>query len=169
MPAVDQPRSWPARFFFRPIMVSAAPRQSGAAPERIRHFARIAWQVLLMAWIWLAADAASRHFLPQIPASLLGLGFVLALLWTRTIRREWLAHGAAWLTGEMLLFFVPAVVAVVQYPDLVRRDGLAILLLILGSTVCVMICTALAVDVAWRLQARLHARGKRRSTPERRA
>lgn len=131
--------------------------------ERLRHTLLIATQVVLLALIWLCADYISRHYLPQVPAGLLGMGGVLALLALRLLRREWLAHGAGWLIGEMLLFFVPAVIAIIQYPDLIRRNGLAILLVILGSTVCVMVSTALAVDLSWRLQERLG--GARKAQP----
>lgn len=123
--------------------------------ERLRNTLLISSQVMLLALIWLCADFVSRHYLPQIPSSLLGMGSVLLLLGLRLLRREWLAHGAGWLIGEMLLFFIPAVIAIIQYPDLIRRNGLAILVVILGSTVCVMVATAIAVDLTWRLQENL--------------
>ncbi len=123
--------------------------------ERLRKPLLVASQVTLLALIWLSADFVSRHYLPQIPSSLLGMASVLVLLALRVIRRDWLAHGAGWLISEMLLFFVPAVIAIIQYPDLIRNNGLAIMVVILGSTVCVMASTALAVDATWRLQERL--------------
>ncbi|MFT4172306.1 MAG: CidA/LrgA family protein [Rhodocyclaceae bacterium] len=123
---------------------------------------------MLIALIWICSDALSRHFLPQVPGSLLGLGIVLVLLGLGIVRREWLAHGAGWLISEMLLFFVPAVIAVIQYPDLIRRNGLAIFIIIVGSTVCVMASTALSVDATWRLQdwwaRRRAARGQKVSS-----
>lgn len=115
-------------------------------------------QIILLALIWISADFVSRHYLPQVPSSLLGLGCVLVLLALRVIRRDWLAHGAGWLISEMLLFFVPAVIGIIQYPDLIRENGLAILVVILGSTVCVMGSTALAVDLTWRMQDRFARR-----------
>lgn len=127
--------------------------------ERLRKPLLVASQVTLLALIWLSADFVSRHYLPQIPSSLLGMACVLLLLALRVIRRDWLAHGAGWLISEMLLFFVPAVIAIIQYPDLIEHNGLAIMVVILGSTVCVMASTALAVDATWRLQERF-SRGK---------
>ncbi len=132
--------------------------------ERLRKPLLVASQVTLLALIWLSADFVSRHYLPQIPSSLLGMASVLVLLACRVIRRDWLAHGAGWLISEMLLFFVPAVIAIIQYPDLIRNNGLAIMVVILGSTVCVMASTALAVDATWRLQERLARRRKGESS-----
>ena len=54
----------------------------------------------------------------------------------------------------MLLFFIPVVIAVLQYQQMLDGKLLSILLVIIGSTACVMIATALAVDLAWRLEAR---------------
>ena len=133
------------------LIVSVSPAPPASPPGK--SFAVVA-QVALIALLWLGADALSTHFLPFVPSSLLGLGLVLAGMACGMLRRDWLAAGADWLIGEMLLFFVPAVVAIVQYAEIIRSHGLAILIVILLSTVCVMVCTAVAVDVAWRFQAR---------------
>lgn len=129
--------------------------------ERLRKPLLVVSQVTLLALIWIGADFISRHYLPQVPGSLLGMASVLLLLGLRVIRRDWLAHGAGWLISEMLLFFVPAVIAIIQYPDLIHDNGLAIMVVILGSTVCVMTSTALAVDATWRLQKRFAKRRER--------
>ena len=133
------------------LSVAVSPSQPPAAPGK--SFAVVA-QVALIALLWLGADILSRRFLPFVPSSLLGLGLALAGMACGMLRRDWLAAGADWLIGEMLLFFVPAVVAVVQYAEIIRSHGLAILIVILLSTICVMVCTAVAVDIAWRFQAR---------------
>lgn len=111
-------------------------------------------QVALIALLWLGADYLSTHFLPFVPSSLLGLGLALVFMVLGVLRRSWLAVGADWLIGEMLLFFVPAVVAIVQYAEIIRSHGFAILVIILLSTICVMVCTAVAVNLAWHFQAR---------------
>ena len=46
--------------------------------------------------------------------------------------------GARWLLAEMLLFFVPAVVAVVNYTQLLMVDGWRIMLVIALSTLMVL-------------------------------
>lgn len=66
------------------------------------------------------------------------------------------------LTGRlvMLLFFVPAVVAVVNYTQLLRVEGWRIFLVIALSTTLVLGITALVVDRVYRFELWL-ARGKR--------
>lgn len=137
-----------------PNRTTSSPPASAPHITRLRRSLLVFAQVALIALVWLGADFLSRHFLPQVPSSLLGMALVFVLLALGWVRREWLAAGAGWLIGEMLLFFVPAVIAVIQYSGLIRSNGLAILAVILLSTVCVMVSTALAVDLAWRFQAR---------------
>jgi holin-like protein len=64
----------------------------------------------------------------------------------------------------MLLFFVPAVVAVVNYAELLMVDGWRIFLVIAISTVLVLGTTALVVDKVYRFElariARRQARGE---------
>src|SRR5256885_11753326 len=61
----------------------------------------------------------------------------------------------------MLLFFVPAMLVVTEYTDLIQHQGLRILGVIVASTACVMAATALAVDRVYRLELWL---ARRRST-----
>ena len=77
---------------------------------------------------------------------------LLCGLLTRTLQLSWFKLGARWLLAEMLLFFIPAVIAVVKYPEMMRHQGLAILLVIVLSTLFVMAVTALAVDGVYRLE-----------------
>lgn len=111
-------------------------------------------QVVLLALIFLIAQQIAGRFHSGIPAGVLGLLGVLGMLMAGLLPSRHLAAGARWLHREMLLFFVPAVIAVIQYPDLVVHYGLAILAVIVGSTLCVMAATALAVDLVWRIASR---------------
>lgn len=68
---------------------------------------------------------------------------------------------AIWLLAEMLLFFVPAVVAVVNYQDLLLQEGWRIMLVLLISTTLVLGTTALVVDRVYRLELKLARRSRR--------
>ena len=72
-------------------------------------------QVALLSVVWIAASQLSSHFLPVVPAGVLGMFLVLAALWLGWLPLAWCRSGARWLLAEMLLFFIPAVVAVIQY------------------------------------------------------
>jgi holin-like protein len=123
-----------------------------AVSVRLLGFARTVSQVLLLVLIWGISDHLSHRFIPLLPGSVLGMLLTLILLGFRVLSRHWLVDGATWLLTEMLLFFIPAVLAIIQYPDMVWRHGLGILGVILLSTVCVMLSTVLAVEGVIRLQ-----------------
>ena len=125
-----------------------------ALPPRCKPLIRTLGQIILLILIWLAAVELSSRWLHQIPPTVSGIAIALALLGLGLIKREWLADGSAWLLREMLLFFIPVVIAVLQYKQVLQGKLLAILLVIAGSTACVMVATALAVDLAWKLEAR---------------
>lgn len=114
--------------------------------------ARVVLQVALLCGFWFVAEEISTRWLPQLPAGVLGMFLLLCGLLTRTLQLSWFKQGARWLLAEMLLFFIPAVIAVVKYPEMMRHQGLAILLVIVLSTLFVMAVTALAVDGVYRLE-----------------
>ncbi len=100
------------------------------------------------------------HFFPNIlsrlhlplPANLVGMVLMLALIVCRIIPLSWVRAGARWLLAEMLLFFVPAVVAVVNYAHLLLVDGWRIFSVIAISTLMVLGATAWVVDKVYRYE-----------------
>ena len=119
------------------------------------------FQIALLAAIWLLADAAVRTFHLPLPANLTGMLLLLACILLGVVKVEWFRAGARWLLAEMLLFFVPAVVAVVNYQDLLLQEGWRIMLVLLISTTLVLGTTALVVDRVYRLELKLARRSRR--------
>jgi len=89
-----------------------------------------------------------------LPGSVLALGLLLVLLLSRAIPATSLQRGADWLLTEMLLFFIPAVMALWQHLPLLRAQGLRIFAVILIGTTLVMLATAFLVDLVWRWEVR---------------
>ncbi|ANY73944.1 CidA/LrgA family holin-like protein [Paenibacillus ihbetae] len=73
-----------------------------------------------------------------IPGSILGIAVVFILLETGVLKLEWIELGANWLLAELLLFFIPAAVGVMNYFTVLEADGFRILAVVLLSTVLVM-------------------------------
>ncbi len=103
-------------------------------------------------------DLVRRRFLVArtlalpVPGSVAGL---VALLFCGGIAPRWVKAGADWLLADMLLFFIPAAVAAVQYSGLFMEDGWRLALVIAAGTLMVMVAVAFAVDRAARLERRL--------------
>jgi len=111
-------------------------------------------QVALIVLFWFACDLASRRLRLPVPGSILAMGLLLALLLGGVVPATSLRRGADWLLAEMLLFFIPAVMAVWQHLPLLRAEGVRILAVILVGTVLVMGTTALLVDLVFRWRQR---------------
>lgn len=121
---------------------------------------KVVLQVGLLSAIWVAMDVARQHFGWSMPAGLIGFGLLAVGLFTGLVKVQWLQGGTNWLLAEMLLFFVPAMLVVTEYTDLIRTEGLRILAVIVASTACVMAVTALAVDRVYRFELWLARRSR---------
>lgn len=113
---------------------------------KIKRILQIAGQVGFLTLAWLVGNAMVRHFALRIPGNVVGMVLVFVLLRLKLIRLSWLEVGANWLLAEMLLFFIPAAVGIMQYQQMMAKDGLRIMLVIITSTLAVMACTGLVVE-----------------------
>jgi len=111
-------------------------------------------QVLLYAGFFVIAEYLVAWLHLPLPANLVGMLILLVLIACRVIPLAWLRAGSRWLLAEMLLFFVPAVVAVVNYVQLLMVDGWRIFSVIAISTLLVLGTTAWVVDRVWRYEMR---------------
>ncbi len=112
-------------------------------------------QLAVLVGFWMAGEGLVRLVKLPLPGGIVGMAVVLALLASGRLRPSSVRRGASWLLAEMLLFFVPAVMAVLDHKELIGLDGLKIAAVILLGTVTVMGGTALAVDLCWRWTQRL--------------
>lgn len=78
-----------------------------------------------------------------IPGSILGIFALFLLLQFRIVKLEWIELGANWLLAELLLFFIPAAVGVMNYIPLLEQDGIRILAVVILSTLIVMVSSGL--------------------------
>jgi holin-like protein len=119
-------------------------------PLRARLLANRLAQVMVVALFWLGGCEIAAVTRVPVPGSLVGLLGLLLVLASGHLDSRLIERGAGWLLAEMLLFFVPAVVALMAHPEFLGLAGLKVLLVILGSTLLVMLATALTVDLGMR-------------------
>jgi holin-like protein len=141
-------------------MSAVLPNSTSAASARatLGRVARIALQSGVLAAIWFVADFVARKLALPVPGGVVGLVALLALLFCGGIAPRWVKAGADWLLADMLLFFIPAAVAAVQYGGLFMEDGWRLALVVVAGTLMVMVAVAFAVDRAARLERRLALR-----------
>ena len=114
-------------------------------------FSRIfqtALQLAIVGLVWAVSEAVVRFtHLPVSSLALLGLG---------VIKTGMVERGAKWVLGELVFFFIPIMVSVLQYRDLLMSEGWQLVLTIAVGTALVMISTALTLNFCYRWKRRLH-------------
>jgi holin-like protein len=113
----------------------------------------VALQAGAIVAFWLVGEAVVRAAKLPVPGAVVGLALLLLLVATRRVSESSVQRGAQWFLTDMLLFFVPAVLAVLDHREFVGVLGLKLLFVILASTTAVMVVTALVVDRCFRWSA----------------
>ncbi|MBB1595615.1 CidA/LrgA family protein [Achromobacter sp. UMC46] len=107
-------------------------------------------QIALIVFFALLGQALANAFDLPVPGGVIGMALVLALLATRRLRVRNVHRGASWLLGEMLLFFVPAVMSLLDHREFLGMLGVKLLVVILLGTAMVMAGTALTIEICYR-------------------
>lgn len=119
------------------------------------------FQAGLMCLFWFACEWVVHSLNIPLPSGALGLMIIVFLLITRCIKINYIKRGAELLLRDMLLFFIPAVLAVLEHHEFFGLLGLKILCVIFLSTLAVMLVTALVVDYCYHWRA-LYAKSSAR-------
>ncbi|QOI57377.1 CidA/LrgA family protein [Rouxiella badensis] len=127
------------------------------APSLLTRF-QVPIQVVLYALLFMVADRLVGALHLPLPANIVGMLMMLLLIAFRVLPLSWVKAGSRWLLAEMLLFFVPAVVAVVNYAQLLMVEGWKIFLVIGISTILTLGATAVVVDKVYKLELRMAER-----------
>ncbi|WP_243449983.1 CidA/LrgA family protein [Neobacillus terrae] len=102
---------------------------------------------ILFLHIFLFMGYGVKHVLPiPIPASMIGLIFLFLGLKFKMVKLEWVEQGGNWLLAELLLFFIPSAVGIVNYHEIFSIQGGETVLLIAFSTVIVIGVTAYVAE-----------------------
>ena len=134
---------------------------SSRRPSRLQWLS-LPLQLGLYIGVFVACEQLVNWLHLPLPANIVGMLLLLALIVTRIVPLNWVKAGSRWLLAEMLLFFIPAVVAVVNYGDLLRVDGWRICVVIGVSTLLVLASTAWVVDRVYQYEV---ARAARKQDP----
>lgn len=128
-------------------------RQLSTLFRRRLHQSRVL-QIGVLSAFWYAGETVVRATGLPIPAGIVGMLLVLGLLGSGRISLFSVRRGADFFLAEMLLFFVPAVLAVLQHREFLGLLGLKVLAVIVFGILAVMSVTGLAVDTCYRWRLR---------------
>lgn len=101
--------------------------------------------IIIILVVWGCAYVLQKLLNLPVASGVLGFFLLLFLLEMKWLKLAPVEQGANLLLGELLLFFIPPVVGVIQYQDLLFASGWKILLVILISTALVMMVSVYSV------------------------
>lgn len=76
-----------------------------------------------------------------IPASIIGLVLLWGAMLLNIINVKWIQDGAGFMIGFLTLFFVPTTVGVIEYPELLTKDGALLVVAVILSTIITIVLT----------------------------
>lgn len=120
-------------------------------------------QVLALGILAFACNRIAISLHLPIPGSVLGMGVLFLLLILEWIPEHMLRVGAAWLIGDLLLFFIPPVISVIKYEGVLEHYGLKLLLTLIIGTVVVMFSTGLVVDRVFKIEQRMNEKRQQKN------
>ncbi|MCH4246279.1 CidA/LrgA family protein [Acinetobacter populi] len=119
---------------------------------------RLIGQLALLAGFWLIGDVLNKVLNIPISSGILGMFVLLACLLLGIIKIQYVETGAQVILRELVLFFLPIVVAVVQYKELFMTEGWQLVLSIGVGTMLVMVSTSLTIHYLYRFKKYWHVR-----------
>lgn len=111
-----------------------------------KYLARLLAELGVLLGLYLLGGQLVAWFGWPIPGGVMGLALLLVLFALGWLQPAAPQRGAGMLMAEMLLFFIPALMSLLDYGALLRNDGWRILLVIAVSTLLVMVVTAFTVE-----------------------
>lgn len=101
---------------------------------------------ILNIYYYIGVGIVSLLHIP-LPGSVIGLLLLALSLNFKIIKIEYIQDGAGFLIGILTLFFIPATVGVIDYPELWSMTGLLIILAVIASTLVSIYVTGLLSQV----------------------
>lgn len=87
----------------------------------------------------LIGESISSLLKLPIPGSIVGLLLLFLCLHFKVIPEKYIKEGAGFLLAILPLFFIPATVGVIQYPEFLSGKGITLVLIVMISTFVTMI------------------------------
>ena len=120
----------------------------------VKRLGRLISEIAVLLAIYFVGCQIAAWLQVPIPGGVMGMILLLLAFALGWVKPATLQLGAGVLMAEMLLFFIPALMSLLDHGALVRDEGWRILLVIGVSTLLVMIVTAFTVEAVCRWKLR---------------
>ena len=119
------------------------------------YIAQVVLQLSLLIFIWWISSLIQHALNLPVSAGVIGLLLVFMALLSGLFKLQWIKTGSDFILGELVLLFIPCVVGIIKYKDLLLTQGWQLILSVVIGTFCVMLATAYSVYFGFKLEARL--------------
>ncbi len=99
---------------------------------------KIILHIIFLYSIYRIGDWIQNAFDLIIPGSVIGMIILFVLLSTDLIKVVWIEEGAKFVVNNLVLFFIPATVGLINYLDFFAGRGFLLVLIVLFCTVLVI-------------------------------
>lgn len=111
-------------------------------------------QVVLLCGISMLGNFISQSFNLSIPGNIIGLAILFLLLESKMLSLTWIENGANFLIAELLLFFIPSAIGVIQFQGLLIGQFVNLSIVIVLSTIAVVLLVGLLTETILRYNKR---------------
>jgi holin-like protein len=103
-------------------------------------------QICFLTVLYWVGNLITKYLDIPLPGSIVGLIILFLLLQIKVVKIEWIERGAMWLLAELLLFFIPSAVGIVNYQQVISSQGDKLITVIVLSTLTVMAFTGITAQ-----------------------
>lgn len=107
----------------------------------------ITTQILVLYLFSLLGEIISSVLKLPLPGSILGLLLLFICLHFKVIPDAYIKQGAGFLLVLLPLFFIPATVGIIQYPEFLSGKGILLIVLVMISTFLTLIVAGRVSEV----------------------
>ena len=115
-------------------------------------------QISILVLIWGMSELFHNFFRLRVSGGIIGVFFILILLISGLLKKRWIQKGNDYLLAELMLLFIPCVVGLTNYKELLVTHGAYLLISILMSTICIIIATNYFVNLGLKLEKYLNSK-----------
>src|SRR5699024_8575014 len=117
---------------------------------------KIIVHIVLLYCIYFLGNWIQDTFSLVIPGSVIGMIILFILLLTNLIKVSWIKEGATFVVNNLVLFFIPATVGIINYFEFFKGKGFLLIVIVLFSTLLVMISSGVTSQLIMQRKEREH-------------
>lgn len=103
---------------------------------------KLLWEIGILIFIYKLGDYLTLYLHLPVPPVLTGMVLLLLLLTTGMIKPDHLERSSQFFSRHMILFFIPVIVGIMQYGDILKQGGWNLIFTVVVSTIFVLVSTA---------------------------